>query len=1126
MAPHRHCRQHAWSLLAAVCLLPLCSPGPAAAQRGPYLVKDIATIGKSSAPSDLVDVAGTLFFVADDGLHGPEVWRSDGTSDGTALVRDVRPGLASSRPYALTPVGATLYFVALDGIDGVELWRSDGSETGTVRVTIIGSVDRNYPPYGVRLAAAGNTLVFRNGGRVWRTDGTDAGTLLLVDFGVITDTNDDIFDLFSVGDRVFFSAHHQLWVTDGTPANTRLLSSSLALGFDADGEHSFAVVDDRVIFVANDGVHGAELWISDGTAAGTTLFQDITPGPDGFGAMFITPLDGVLIFGTWYGPQPGLWRTDGTAAGTERLAAAAPIRPPVRFGDTAFFIALGNGGGYDLWRTDGTAAGTARVSFSSFGRIAALNDGVYFLAGLADRCLLMRAQETSNTTSVVLRINGSRPSPAGTCVGDLTLVGDQLFVAADDVHGTELWRSDGTAAGTQLVRDIRPSTITAAPRNLIDAKGRLLFLADDDGIYGPELWVSDGTEAGTRLFVDRPASLASAIFGVLGDRLLFQQSSTMPRLWVTDGTPAGTVPLTSFEVFDPPTIVGGLAFFPGPGTVDGQSVWRTDGTPAGTRLLRDVQPSSSQIEVNGHLLFFAGDDTHGIELWRSDGSSDGTLLVKDINPGPASSFASSSFAVWRNRAFFAADDGNHGSELWSTDGTAEGTQLVRDINVGAASAGVDVLTPTPKGLFFIATDGRTGRELWMTDGTEAGTQPLGDIDPGPEGSEPREITPVNGVVVFAAFDPDFGVELWRSDGTIDGTVLLQDIKPGPGSSFPMRLHAAGDRVYFVAHDGRHGWEVWRTDGSRAGTELVDDINAGGASAFFTTLVDDYQPRVPVPAFVDVNGTALFVADDGQHGRELWAADAGAATLLADIAPGPLSSDPLEPTVSGAHLFFTAENEATGRELWAVNRAEIGAACVGDCESTWQVDVTHLITGVRIVLGDLSLTSCPALDANGDGTATVDELLRAVGNALDGCQTLGQMRPSPHPIESVTPLPSRTPRPTHTPGPTGTCRRTGCVGEICADHDIEFYDIPCFLKPEYSCLNTASCEMVGDHCAFVIIPGGDAHRCLAALGDCVLSADCNLDEICEPAQDNRPTPDIQLEPFGSCTAAAARESRGR
>ena len=136
----------------------------------------------SGNPQGLTAVGNILYFVADDGTNGFELWKSDGTLSGTVMVKDIDNGSSGSLPayYAsaggLTAVGNTIYFQANNGINGTELWKSDGTATGTVMVKDINS------PWGgssapSHLTAVGNTLYFEaydgtNGSELWKSDGT------------------------------------------------------------------------------------------------------------------------------------------------------------------------------------------------------------------------------------------------------------------------------------------------------------------------------------------------------------------------------------------------------------------------------------------------------------------------------------------------------------------------------------------------------------------------------------------------------------------------------------------------------------------------------------------------------------------------------------------------------------------------------------------------------------------------------------------------------------------------------------------------------------------------------------------------------------------------------------------
>lgn len=673
----------------------------------PQLVKNInSAVPASLNPAQFCEFGSWVFFTAETEAHGRELWRTDGTADGTAVVTDLNPGTPGSEPMDLVVSNGRLFFTANDGAHGRELWCTDGTEVGTRLVVDLQPGDGSSIPWDVSSAVR----ALKNG-VVWFahadsqelllfTDSSEQGTRVLRNVssgGGYTDGYRRVECVVAGGAlyyRQYSSQGFELWRSDGTAAGTRRVRV-LEPGVDFSEIKEMAALGGYVYFAFDDGSKGCELWKSNGTTAGTKLVQDALEGFDGSFPEQITVANGRV-----------------------------------------FFTALNENGTRGIWQTDGTPAGTLRVTGVPGGGAGA---GPQDLAGAGGRLFFRfptnsaRAGElwmAEGNPAVASLVKVIEPGQSAVRVSDLAGGGSQLFFrVTSSEEGAELWASDGSFAGTRQARDVLPGVGSGLSAKLGVMAGRAWFAGTDDGVSA-SLWSSDGTEAGTQ-----------KIKSAAGD------TGSDPRVFTRSGSGS---------------------------------------------------------------YFIADDGAHGRELWFTDGSEAGTRLVKDVRAGTAGGVTEVLGTLEDGTLIFRADDGS-GSALWQSDGTEAGTTLVSDPRLRPEHVQLSHLTAFD-GKIFYAFNGR----LWFA-GEMNPAEILGTVT-GVEG-----IIRGNGVVFFAGISSGHGKELWRSDGTLGGTYMVKDLLSGTPSSNPRHLTMFEGRCYAVI-SGLGGSEIWQSDGTHAGTVKMPLLN--------------------------------------------------------------------------------------------------------------------------------------------------------------------------------------------------------------------------------------------------------------------------------------------------------------
>lgn len=791
----------------------------------------------------------------------------------------------------------------------------------TLSTDVASSTPGNFTAFGNRTYFIATTK--QTGAEIWSTDGTSSGTGLLLDI-IPGEAGSSPSSLTVVNGEMLFNASSvdhgvELWASDGTAAGTRRLID-INPGPSSSQPGARIVFGNRLLFSADDGTSGRELWITDGTAGGTQRLKDLNPGPAGSVPSHMTSFRGNVYFAA----GGALWKTDGTEAGTVTVAAVT-VRNLVVAGSQLFFEGATAASGWEPWVSDGSEGGTRMIT-----EIVAGSKG-----GLA-----------TNYSALGGKALGSR----------------WIFAASDDVHGRELWISDGTAAGTRMLRDIVPG-----PRGAWDASYTYLTAFGDrawfnaaDAEHGEELWSTDGTEQGTAMLLDLvPGSKSSYPRNqvVLGGTMYFNAyvAGDVDGLWATDGTPGGTRVITPAGApvvgLRSPAVIGDRIWFSGRTSINGEEPWVTDGTDAGTRLVanlaRDVTPSASPFDLtatNGLLFFYAREGlispTSNIaeySLWRSDGTAGGTYKLREIGQHTTNLIGSSSLAFFRGHP--------NAPVGFVTDGTVAGTTTIDPFarRFGAAAEVEDLFPagdklfarvkesdfsdttmwlttgepnapatrlggPSPSRLFEFAgrhffTTSTYRPALWTTDGTAEGTYEII-----PEVGGGALLTTAGGLLFFATEGESGVYTLWKNDGTVDGSVAIRNVYR------VIQMKGAGRKLFYLAD--RVVWDrvLWVTDGTDAGTvELMD---------FDLMPLESGDDLLPVGDGIVFQ---QYLDEAGKVTCTLWSSDGTKeGTRILNQAPWYLS-----PVLIDGLVYFAGYDAVHGAELWVTDGTPQGTRMLAD-----------------------------------------------------------------------------------------------------------------------------------------------------------------------------------------------------
>ena len=927
-------------------------------------------------------IGDTLYFSANDGSTGHELWAYNLTNQSTWQVADIRSGSADSNPgfYSSIVLGDTLYFSANDGSTGYELWAHKTSNGTTWQVANIRPGSSQSNPGSNMMHVVNGVLYFNahdgnKGLELWKHDPSTGTTSRVYDINAgSTGSSTGKYLNTVIGDVLYFSANDgstgsELWAynTSNSSDPWRVMDINSGSGSSNPGEYMQLLVGDTLYFSAHDGSTGQELWAHDTSNHSTWEVAEINTW--------------IMMNGMGIGSNPG-----------EEMA--------ISVGDTIYFSAYEGSMGEELWAHDTSNHSTWQVADINTGSgnsgvgehlLAHIGSTIYFNAYHPNTGQELWAHNTLNKTTwqVIDIYSGTSGSVPGQRMD--IVVGDTIYFDAwDGISNYELWAHDTSNGSTWRVTSLSGSFSSEPGYYMSTFADDVIYLSANSGNTGHELWahrpfsINYQTNTGGNVTTWAiNASLPSGVsFGTNNGTIygtpteLWTQTSYM--VWANNSG-GSSVAYLNITVNDVAPVIS-YSTTEITGTIDvALSPHVGPTTSGGTITSWEISPDpGSAFHFNSNNGYISG--TPSILLTRtqytiwannSGGSSVAyvNVTINDVAPGPfeynpenntwtnntevhlAPQFINQTTgngSTWQvaninsgsasgepgrymriivgDTLYFSAHDGSTGIEMWAHDTSNRTTWQVADINSGSGDGypGLKMAFLVGDTLYFDAQDGSTGFELWAYDTSNQSLWQVTDIRSGSPSSSPGYNLQylMGDTLYFDAQDGSTGIELWAHNTSNGTTWQVADISGGSGHSWPGSNNdiLVGDTIYFSANDGSTGNELWAHDTSNHSTWRVTDVNSGAGNS----IAGDRLIEL-------VGNTIYFSAYDGSTSLELWAHDTSnhSTWQVADINSGSGSSNAglFMHQVVGDTIYFSADDGSTGHELWAHDTSN---------GSTWRV----------------------------------------------------------------------------------------------------------------------------------------------------------------------------------------------